>query len=378
MKSPIATAAGTAVRLLLVLDEQGDIEPLLGPLRQAGFALALAVARGDAECARRLAEGAFDVVLADYDPPRWRGTDVIRRLRRHGLDIPVILVTGRLGEDRALACVEQGAADCVPREGLGRLPAAVRGALDEGRRWWQRRLAGQSLARAVEELACANRELSRFAGAAPAHLQERLHTLAAYMELLAERYRQRLGAREPHLDDAVETATRVHTMVRDLVAYTRLAGTALCLEPLDSEGVVDAAVRMLGAAIRESGASISCGCLPAVIADGPRLVEVFERLIDNAIKFRSAEEPRVRIEARESRREWEFRVSDNGVGINREDGEVVFEPFLRRHTHGERGGNGIGLAIARRLVERHGGRIRAESTPGAGTTVAFTLPKPAP
>jgi signal transduction histidine kinase len=376
MTSVLGPAAGTALRLLVVQADADDLEPLLCPLRRAGFELSPVVARSEAECERRVAADPFDVVVADYDPPRWRGADVIRRLRRRGLDTPVILVSERVGEEMALDCLERGAADCVPRNDLVRLPAAIASALDEGRRRWERRLAEQTLARAVEDLTAANGELTRFTGAAPPGLQEPLRTVAAYMELLAERCRERLAARDSQLDDAVEAARRMQSMIRDLVAYSRLADAELRLEEIDSEAVVDTALRALGTSICESGAAIACGSLPAVWADGRRLAEIFERLIDNAIAFRSAEAPRIRIDARETPLEWELLVSDNGVGIHREDCGVIFEPFLRLHTHGERGGNGIGLAIARRLVERHGGRIRAESSPGRGSTFRFTLPKP--
>ncbi len=146
-------------------------------------------------------------------------------------------------------------------------------------------------------------------------------------------------------------------------------------EPTDCDAVVDKAVNDLAVAIAESGAVITRDPLPTVLGDAQQLEQLFQNLVSNAIKFRSEEEPRVHITARRKRTEWLFSVRDNGIGIDSKYSERIFVVFQRLHAREERSGTGIGLAISKKIVERHGGRIWIESRPGEGTTFYFTIPR---
>jgi light-regulated signal transduction histidine kinase (bacteriophytochrome) len=236
--------------------------------------------------------------------------------------------------------------------------------------------AREELATKIEELARSNRELEQFAYVVAHDLQEPLRMVASYTYLLAERYRGRLDAdADRFIDHASEGAQRMQTLIEDLLAYSQVArGNVKCRE-VDSKFALAEALRNLSAAIAESGVTIHTSALPVVAADRPQLTQVFQNLIGNAIKFRREQAPAIWLAAkRNSSQEWEFSIRDNGIGIGAEHIETVFAVFLRLHTPSEYPGNGIGLAICKRVVEGFGGRIWLESRLGEGTTFKFTLP----
>jgi light-regulated signal transduction histidine kinase (bacteriophytochrome) len=238
-----------------------------------------------------------------------------------------------------------------------------------------RKSAEQELARKVEELARSNRELEQFAFVASHDLQEPLRMVAAYTQLLAERYRGKLDPEaDRYIGYASEGALRLQTLIHDLLAYSRVSHSDVPAREVGSMLAVEAALNNLRHAIAESGAVTHCGLLPAVYAERSQLTQVFQNLIGNAVKFRKKEAPVISIQAERLGNDWVFSVSDNGVGIASEYNERIFDLFQRLHTRAEYEGNGIGLSICKRIVERFGGRIWVESKAGEGSTFKFSLP----
>ncbi len=356
------------LRVLLVEDEPADAELALRTLRQAGFDASADVAQTVEEFIDLVRKNSYDVVLADYKLPNWNGMESVEVLRGEGLDVPVILVTGALGELTAVECIKQGAADYVLKDHLTRLPDAVRRAIRE------KKLRADHK-QASEELARSNRDLEQFAYVASHDLQEPLRMVATYTQLLAERYQGKLDANaDKYIHYAVDGALRMQKLVQDLLAFSRVGRQDTELRSTECQSAVEAALQNLEGALQESGAVVKYDPLPAVLADGSHLTQVFQNLIGNAIKFRGATQPVIQIRAEMKTREWVIAVEDNGIGIAAEQAENVFVIFRRLHTREEYSGNGIGLSICKKIIERHGGRIWVESEPGQGSKFKFTLP----
>lgn len=294
--------------------------------------------------------------------------ETVEVLHREELDIPVIVVSGALGELAAVDCLKQGAADYVLKDDLGRLPQSVRRALQD-------KQLREEHKQAHEQLARSNRDLEQFAYVASHDLQEPLRMVATYTQLLEERYRGRLDAdADKYIHYALDGALRMQKLVQDLLAFSRVGRHDLAPCNTDCNTVLLAALTSLEAAIAESGTVIKHDQLPVVLADNSLLVQVFQNLIGNAIKFRGTEPPLIHVSAEAKGKEWVFSVTDNGIGIATEHADSVFVIFRRLHTRAEYPGNGIGLSICKKIIEQHGGQIWVESEPGHGSTFKFTLP----
>jgi len=225
-----------------------------------------------------------------------------------------------------------------------------------------------------QELARSNAELEQFAYVASHDLQEPLRTLASYAKLLSRRYSGQLDDRaDRFIQYIVEEALRMQALINDLLKYSRVGRQAQNFAPCDTRAVFDMVVSRLQDAIATSGATVTCGELPTLMADERQLVQLFQNLIGNAIKYRSQEPPVVQVGAVRQEGQWLFWVRDNGIGIDPKYAERIFVIFQRLHSQEEYSGTGIGLAIAAKIVERHGGRIWVESESGQGATFYFTL-----
>jgi len=231
--------------------------------------------------------------------------------------------------------------------------------------------------RTLDQLRRSNAELEQFAYVASHDLQEPLRMVANYTELLRERYEGQLDEEaDLYIGFAVDGARRMQTLIADILRFSRVTATAKAMAPTDTADVVD---RVLNAAlvmaIRESGGTVEVGELPVVTADALQLGQVFQNLISNALKFHHEDRPPVvRVYAERQERHWCFYVSDNGIGIDPEYHDRVFEMFQRLHGIGRYPGSGIGLSLAKKIVERHEGRLDFTSEPGTGTTFFFTIP----
>jgi len=362
------------LHVLLVGDDPLDAELVLRALGADGFDVSSVLVQDEAGFASALRSHGAEVVLADYNLPNWKGMEALAVLHREGLDIPMIVVSGGLGEVNAVECIKQGATDYVLKDGLARLPEVVRRALREkSERTW-RRQAEEDLARKVDELARSNADLEQFAYVASHDLQEPLRMVTAYTQLLAERYRGKLDENaDKFIGYASEGALRMQVLIHDLLAFSRVGGRE-APGSVDCNAVMKNVLHALAAAIEESAAVVRHGELPAVWADRTQVAQVFQNLIGNALKFRGNEPPLVSVQAEKAGPQWQFSVSDNGIGIAPEFAESVFVVFQRLHGRSEYPGNGIGLAICKKIVEHNGGKIWVEPQAGSGSTFKFTLP----
>lgn len=199
--------------------------------------------------------------------------------------------------------------------------------------------------------------------------------VASHLQLLAEDLRGSLGwEQEESLNFAVDGATRMQQMIRDLLTYSRVDTRGKPFEPTSMDDTLATALQGLQLAIAEAGAVVTSDPLPTVQADPGQMTQLLQNLIANAIKFRGAEPPAVHVGVGIDLDVWRFSVRDNGIGIAPEHVERVFQVFQRLHTRSEYEGTGIGLAVCRRIVERHGGQIWIESEPGRGCEIRFTIP----
>ncbi len=239
----------------------------------------------------------------------------------------------------------------------------------------ERRKAEDRNLRTMRELARSNRELEQFASIISHDLREPLRMVGSYVELLSRRYKGTLDEKaDRYIYFAVDGAKRMQVMINNLLAYSRVTTRGKPFEQTDCDAVVDEVIRDLGMVIEEEGVTVNRGELPTVPADRAQLAMVFRNLVSNAVKFNTNSAPRVEIAARREGTEWIFSVADNGIGIDPRYYEKIFQIFHRLHVQDEYPGTGIGLAITRKIVERHNGRIWIESVPDTGSTFFFAIP----
>jgi signal transduction histidine kinase len=329
----------------------------------------------------------YDVGSVDAVPARIRagdeaynargGSDAASRDREHSRVMP-LTVAGRRWQvyyatDRNLVSgVEQTIPWLIAGLGLvvSLLAGSVVGALaSAGRR--AEALADQM----TLELKRSNEELERFAFLASHDLQQPLRTVSGFVQLLERQYGDRLDAAgHEYIDHALRGTKQMGTLIDDLLAYSRVTRDDRPLTPVPLDDAWDAAVDQLKATIDASDASVHRGALPVVDGDRGQLVQVFANLIGNAVKYRGDDAPEVTADARRVNGVWEVAIQDNGIGIDPADHQRIFEMFRRLHTEDEFEGTGVGLALAKRIVERSGGDIRVESERGRGSRFVLVLP----
>jgi len=376
------------VKILLVDDNPANLLALESILADLGQELVKAYSGRQA--LRYLLNQDVAVILLDVNMPGMSGfetAELIRR-RKRSEHTPIIFVSAiDQTQNHALQGYSLGAVDYLPTPAT---PEVLRSKVavfielfkktQEVRRQEQalRALNAQLEQRVAErtaEMQRSNEELQQFAYVVSHDLQEPLRVVASYVQQLAERYQDKLEAEANELISyALDGAKRMQQLIVDLLAYSRIETTGQEFAPTDCEGVLQRVLGDLRVAIEESGAEVTHDPLPQVMADNVQLGQVLQNLLGNAIKFRSQQPPRIHVSARQEGQQWVFSVRDNGIGINPRYAERIFGIFERLHPRTEYPGTGIGLAICKKIVERHGGQIWVESEPGKGAAFFFTLP----
>ena len=238
-----------------------------------------------------------------------------------------------------------------------------------------RRNAEKELRNVAAELKRSNESLAQFAYVASHDLHEPLRMVASFVQLIEHRYKGRLDAEgDQYIAFAVDGAKRMQALINDLLALSRVQTRANPMVLTDSAAVLRNVQTDLQLAITEAHAVITNDPMPTVVADSTQLAQLFQNLIANALKFRSATPPQVHVGAEHRHDHWEFSVRDNGIGIDPKSFERIFGIFQRLHGKDEFEGTGIGLAVCKQIVERHRGHIWVESQPGHGSTFFFTIP----
>ncbi len=374
------------VNILLVDDSPTKLLALESVLVDLGQNLVKA--RSGEEALRALLTYDFAVILLDVNMPGMNGFELAKMLRSRlrSKHTPIIFISAvNASEIYVREGYALGAVDYIytpdpevlrakvkvfvelfqKTEEIARQAAAIRQLNAE---------LEQRVAERTAALQRSNEELQQFAYVASHDLQEPLRTIATYVKLLAQRYYDKLDAQaEEFIGFAVDGAERMQQLIQGLLAYSRIESKELACTSTDCETVLTCTLRDLQQAITESGAEITHDPLPTIAADAKQLGLVFQNLLGNAIKFRSTECPRIHVSARKNGQYWCFAVHDNGIGLDPNQTERIFHIFQRLHTRQEYPGTGIGLAICKKIVERHGGRIWVESAPGRGATFFFTI-----
>ncbi|MBK8933617.1 MAG: PAS domain S-box protein [Chloroflexi bacterium] len=240
----------------------------------------------------------------------------------------------------------------------------------------QRKTAEAEINRILAELERSNIELQQFAYVASHDLQEPLRMVTSYLQLLQRRYSGKLDSdADEFIGYAVDGANRMKQLIQDLLSFSRVGTRGKPFEPVEIKVILKEALTNLETSIQETAAQIDHDdLLPTITGDAGQLVQLFQNLLSNAIKFRSEAPPKIHIGVQKQESDWQFSIRDNGIGFDPQFSDRIFIIFQRLHTRANYGGTGIGLAICKKIVERHGGNIWVHSQPNAGTTFYFTIP----
>jgi signal transduction histidine kinase len=362
------------LNVLILEDRPADAALMVHELRRAGFDPVWQRVETEADYLAHLHAG-LDVILADYALPQFDALRALQLLQERGWTTPFLIVSGIIGEDRAVAAMKVGAADYLLKDRLARLGPAVVRALREAAERAARRQAEAEVAQQAVALRQANAELRQFVHVVSHDLQEPMRMVSTYMQRLAKEYQGRLDAEaDKFIGYAVEGTKRMQAMLHDLVALSGVESQARAFAATDSAAVLTATLAVLRVAIAESGATVTHDPLPMVRADASQLGQVFQNAVSNALKFRGHAPPQIHVTAQAEGQQWVFAVRDNGIGIAPQYAEQIFAVFRRLHTRAQYPGTGMGLAICKKIIERHGGRMWVASALGQGATFYFTLP----
>lgn len=375
------------LRVLLLEDEPTDAQLIEDRLREGGLVFTLRVATTREAFEQALREFAPNAILADYKLPNYDGLSALRKARECVPDVPVIVVTGALGDETAVQLLREGAADYVLKDRPARLAAAVRGALDAAKERTQRRLderqtrsLNQELEARVAErtalLRASIRDLENFSYSISHDLRAPLRAIDSFTGVLQEDYAARLDAEGRRLLQVIRTNTaRMSRLIDDMLDYSRAVRRELALGDVDMAPMFQAVFDELRAVAGDRRIEFSVGQLPHAWADAVALHQIVSTLLSNAIKFTAGRDPaRIEVFGEAKATETVYTVSDNGTGFDPQYTHKLFGLFQRLHG-AEFEGAGIGLAIAKRLIDKHGGRIWAEGQPEQGATFHFALPR---
>ncbi|GAB4296521.1 MAG: hypothetical protein Fur0025_34140 [Oscillatoriaceae cyanobacterium] len=410
-----------SVKILLVEDNSAEAILLGEILTEANTTrFAIEHVKRLEEALEKLAQECFDIVLLDLTLPDSQGLESLSTVISQYPSLPVVVLTNMNDDRLAVEAVRLGAQDYLVKRLVNAelLVRSVRYAIERKQVSEALRKANAELAqandrlkqeiferqRAQEELQRSNAELEEFAYVASHDLQQPLSTISSWAQMLAMRYRSQLDeAADKYIGHILDGTVRMQQLIEDLLAYSRVGRATQEWEPTNCEVLLKAVLGRMEHAIAQSHVTITYDSLPTVMADPVNLGQVFQNLLDNAIKYRGEDPPRIHISAvcssreyiypenrrpdnasasstppslsqNSSPREWVFSITDNGIGIKSDYFQRIFVVFQRLHRHSEYPGTGIGLAICQKIVEGHGGRIWVKSELGKGSTFFFSIP----
>lgn len=318
-----------------------------------------------------LKEKPFNAVLLDLSLPDSRSIKTVQQTHSTNPEIPIVVLTGLDDEEIAIAALREGAQDYLVKGEINRawLVRAIHYAIER-----QQHL--EQLQHLNQELMRSNQELEQFAYVVSHDLQQPLQVIFGFARLLENAYSDRpTESANRYLPDIIKATQHMSQLIQDLLNYSRVGKSAQSLEQLDSKAILDQVLSDLSPSIHQSKAVITTNGLPMITAHETQMVQLFGNLLSNALKYHTPEHPpHVKIFAEVHQNEWLFGVQDDGIGIEPENFDQIFQIFQRLHHRKEYPGTGIGLATCKKIVENHGGRIWVDSTPGTGSTFYFTLP----
>jgi signal transduction histidine kinase len=371
----VTARALTPLRALIVEDSEDDFLILEQHLRRGGYELDVERVQTADEFERALDRETWDVVFADFVLPGYSGLNALKEVQKRDLDVPFIIVSGKIGEDTAVGAMKAGAHDYVMKSNLARLAPAVERELRELRHRQERRAEAQrasdALAERTMELERSNRELEEFAYIASHDLSAPLRVIAGYLELFLHRHGDAVDEdAKVLLASAVRGTERMQRLIDDLLLYSRASHDALEFADVDTAEVVRDVIEDFSTEVAKTGAQIEVGSLPHVHSMYAPLSQVLHNLVGNSLKFANGSPPRIAISAAKLEGHWRFSVRDNGIGIEPRHVETAFRMFQRLNG-AQYPGTGMGLALSKRIVQRLGGEMWHEPAPGGGSIFSF-------
>ena len=388
-------------KILVAEDESGMRATLVANLEDRGHQVT--ASKSVEEALRCVQKSPPDIVIADLRFPDASGLEILEPLKEINPEAAFILVTGYASLETAVEALNEGAFAYITKPfNMDEVHTIVRSALkqqrvlQENRRLvenlqksnkelnkevTERKRMEAALAQQKEELARSNSELEQFAYVASHDLQEPLRAVVSYLQLLEKRYGGKLDAdADEFIAFAVDGADHMRELINDLLAYSRVGTRGKPPKPTDCSAILNRVLDNLKVPIEESGAVVTHDILPELVGDATQLTQLFQNFVSNSIKFCGDKGPEIHIgveylPAGQAGKigEWSFSVQDNGIGIDPQYAERIFLIFQRLHSRSEYPGTGIGLAICKKIVEHHGGRIWVESKPGKGAAFCFTI-----
>ena len=399
------------IKILLFEDNPGDaglIEEMVNDSINYSYGLKIAETLEDGM--NLLKNDSYDIILLDLGLPDSDGINTFLNVQKESSETPIIILTGLNDEDIGINAVKKGAQDYLTKGMVDPdlLERSIKYSIERKKVQIELQKYHDNLEKQVEkrtieldnankrlkieiedhkktevtlekylaELKRSNNELQQFAYVASHDLQEPLRMVSSFTQLLAKKYKGQLDSdADEFIKFAVDGAQRMQMLINDLLAYSRVSSRVEEFQLVDLEKVFNESLLNLKVSIDDNDARITCDSLPTIVADQSQIIQLFQNLIGNAIKFRSDETPEIHIAVEEGEDEWIFRVIDNGIGIDSQHNERIFRVFQRLHERDSYPGTGIGLSICEKIVERHGGDIWVDSKLGNGSTFSFTISK---
>jgi signal transduction histidine kinase len=368
------------IRVLIIEDSKDDAFFLIKHLEKHGYTPKWERIDSAVALQTSLQTKSWDVILSDFKMPTFNGLEALEILKDSGLDIPFIIVSGTIGEEVAVAAMKGGASDYILKGNLQRLGPAIERELQEAHNRAERQKAEEALKLYMKRLEQSNKELEQFALVASHDLQEPLRKIRIFSEYLRSSQEEKLTKEGLlYLEHIQSAAARMQNLISDLLDLSRVNRKGHAFQKIDLANVVSSVAQDFDFALKEKQGKIELGQLCTIEADPKQMTQLFLNLVGNSLKFQREDvPPLVKISAQVADGCCEILVEDNGIGFEEQYQERIFNVFERLHSRAKYAGTGIGLAICKKIAERHGGTIQAHGKPNEGATFIIKLPvKPA-